>query len=158
MFLVFNGGGSATLSRQLARISDNQRFPVAGGPHDFNQIFLYDPLPWAPTPGSDTFYISGPYQVNQGSIAAATLTNAGFGYTVGDILSIVQAGANSGTVQVTGTFFGAITDYQLVNPGTGYAPAAGLSGSGGSGAGAVFTITTGPTKGFPYVPAPQQGL
>ena len=26
---------------------------------DYNQFVLYMPLPWTPTPGLDTFYVSG---------------------------------------------------------------------------------------------------
>jgi hypothetical protein len=62
-FLIFNGGSGATLARQLARIADN--FNYAAIPNHLNQFILYDPLPWAPTPGVDTFYVSAPYPINQ---------------------------------------------------------------------------------------------
>lgn len=62
-FLIFNGGSGATLARQLARISGN--YNLAVGLVHYNKFTLFDPLPWAPTPGVDTFYVSAAYPINQ---------------------------------------------------------------------------------------------
>jgi hypothetical protein len=54
-FIVFNSGG--TLDRRWSAILSNQLITIAAV--NYNQIVLVTPLPWAPTPGTDTFYVSG---------------------------------------------------------------------------------------------------
>ena len=61
-FVVFNGGG--TLQGQYSIIGANSTFIDGHGNHH-TQLNLFSPLPWAPTPGVDTFYISGKNPVNQ---------------------------------------------------------------------------------------------
>ena len=77
-------------------------------------------------------------------IATAILDAAGTGYSVNDILTIVQAGGIGGTALVntinTGT--GAITGLSLLQPGNGYTNATGLPTTGGTGTGATISITT----------------
>ena len=81
-------------------------------------------------------------------IAASSLFDVepdagGTGYVVGDVLTVVQAGASGGTVTVAavdGT--GAITalQKQATTPGTGYSVATGLATTGGSGNSATVNI------------------
>lgn len=62
-FLVFNSGPGATLAGVWSAIQQNTRVTIAGT--DYNQFLLYAPLPWPPTPGVDTFYVSGAAPINQ---------------------------------------------------------------------------------------------
>lgn len=65
----------------------------------------------------------------------------GTGYVVGDLLTVVHAGASGGTVKVT-TVGGAgnITGVQIVNGGTGYVVATGQTTTGGTGTGAQVDV------------------
>lgn len=62
-FIVFDQGGSQTLGAAWSAIYANTRITVSG--HDYNEIVLYTALPWAPTPGTDTCYISRAFPLNQ---------------------------------------------------------------------------------------------
>lgn len=64
-YIVFNGGPGKTLQGQFSIIGRNLGW-ADGGSVNHTEIQLYSPLPWAPTPGVDTFYISGPAPINQG--------------------------------------------------------------------------------------------
>jgi hypothetical protein len=61
-FLVFNKAAGATLGGQWSTIESNVSVDISGT--DYNQIQLFKRLPFAPTPGSDTLYISGAAPVN----------------------------------------------------------------------------------------------
>ena len=65
-FLVFNRTTGATLGGQWSTIESNTKVTinVSGTNHDYNQIQVFKRLPFAPTPGSDTLYISGAAPVN----------------------------------------------------------------------------------------------
>lgn len=63
-FVVFNGGSGATLQGQFSIVGNNGAFDDGHGNH-YTSISLTSPLPWAPTPGVDTFYVSGQNPVNQ---------------------------------------------------------------------------------------------
>lgn len=56
--VIFNGGAGATLQGAYSLIGANSNYDAGGGVH-YTKIQLYSPLPWAPTPGSDTFYVTG---------------------------------------------------------------------------------------------------
>lgn len=56
-FLAFDKGGSQTLGGIWASIINNETVVVGG--HNYNKLILYTPIPWVPTPGTDTLYISG---------------------------------------------------------------------------------------------------
>lgn len=56
-FVAFNAGGSQTLGGIYGVIYANTRVTISSV--DYNEIVLYAPLPWAPTPGTDTAFISG---------------------------------------------------------------------------------------------------
>lgn len=74
---------------------------------------------------------------------------AGSGYTVGDVLTIVQAGASGGTaivVSVDGG--GGITSLGIETPGTNYSNAVDLATTGGTGTGALVDVATSYTAGF----------
>lgn len=58
-FLVFQDGPGATLAGRFSAIAGNQ----AVSSH--NNIQLYSLMPWAPTPGVDTFYVSAAWPYNQ---------------------------------------------------------------------------------------------
>lgn len=62
-FLVFNSGPGATLGGVWSAIQQNAQVTIAGT--HYNQFLLYAPLPWPPTPGVDTFYVSGAAPINQ---------------------------------------------------------------------------------------------
>jgi Uncharacterized conserved protein (DUF2163) len=62
-YLVFNGGPGMTLQGQYSIIGRNTTVNISGTNHA--QFQLYSPLPWAPTPGVDTFYICGQSPINQ---------------------------------------------------------------------------------------------
>jgi hypothetical protein len=62
-FLVFNSSPSSTLGGVWSAIQQNVPVTVAGV--NYNQIILYSPLPWSPTPGLDTCYLSAASPINQ---------------------------------------------------------------------------------------------
>ena len=62
-FLVFNSGPKATLGGVWSAIQQNVSVTISGTP--YNQFVLYAPLPWPPTQGADTFYVSGASPINQ---------------------------------------------------------------------------------------------
>ena len=68
-YLVFNSGPNATLGGVWASIQQNVKITLPGGYNspnsDYNQFILYTPLPWTPTPGLDTFYVSGQAPIDQ---------------------------------------------------------------------------------------------
>jgi hypothetical protein len=68
-YLVFNGGAGATLRGVFSIIARNSLFTSSPG-HDHTEFQLYSPLPWAPTPDIDTFYVAAP--------APITSTEAGY--------------------------------------------------------------------------------
>ncbi len=81
---------------------------------------------------------------NLTAIATETISTAGTGYAVGDIITVVQSGASGGTLRVTtvGTG-GAVTGLQKIQgaQGSGYSVASALHTTGGSGTGLEVNIT-----------------
>lgn len=77
------------------------------------------------------------------AIATATFTAGGTGYTVGDVLTVTQAGASGGQVRVTTVSAGVVTGVAVVSgsQGTAYSIASGLATTGGTGTGATINIT-----------------
>lgn len=69
--------------------------------------------------------------------------SGGTGYVVGDVLTIVQGGAQGGEVSVTTVASGVVTAVALVpqNQGTGYMTATNLVTTGGTGTGCEINIT-----------------
>lgn len=61
-YVVFNQGVSQTLPGVWSAIAKNETVTIAG--IDYNKITLYTPTPWSPTPGTDTFYVSGAAPIN----------------------------------------------------------------------------------------------
>lgn len=57
-FLVFKSPVGNTLGRVARAILSSQSPTISG--HQVNDFVLYDPLPWPPTAGVDTFYVSAP--------------------------------------------------------------------------------------------------
>jgi Protein of unknown function (DUF3383) len=69
--------------------------------------------------------------------------NAGTGYVVGDVITVVQSGGSGGQARVTSVSSGAVTGLSVLtgNDGTGYTTATGLSTTGGTGTGLEVDIT-----------------
>lgn len=84
-----------------------------------------------------------------GQIATATLGAGGSGYTVGDTLTVVQAGAQAGMIRVLTVSAGAVVTFAILRGGQGYSTASGLATTGGSGTGCTITIAT-ITAGFHF--------
>lgn len=63
-YVCFNGGAGATLQGVCSVIANNGSFTDGVGNH-FTAISLDTPLPVAPTPGVDTFYVSGAVPLTQ---------------------------------------------------------------------------------------------
>ena len=83
-----------------------------------------------------------PFQPASGQIQQASPTNLVTGYVVGDIIGVTQGGASGGTLQVESLDgSGNILTLAVVDQGTGYTSASGLSTTGGSGSGLTVTIT-----------------
>jgi hypothetical protein len=61
-YVIFNQGGSETLPGIWSAIAKNELVTIAGD--DFNKITLFTPTPWSPTPGDDTFAVSGSAPIN----------------------------------------------------------------------------------------------
>lgn len=55
----------STLGGVWAAIQQNTSAPAPSGGGDANQFILYGSLPWPPTPGRDTCYVSGPAPINR---------------------------------------------------------------------------------------------
>ena len=69
--------------------------------------------------------------------------NAGSGYAVNDVLTVVQGAASGGTIKVTTVDgSGALTGIALLTSGTGYSVASGLTTTGGTGSGAEVDISS----------------
>jgi len=73
-FLVFDTTPTSTLGGVWSAISQNTGLYIGADgnptsiPHGttkYNQFVLYTPLPWPPTPGADTFYVSAASPINQ---------------------------------------------------------------------------------------------
>jgi Uncharacterized conserved protein (DUF2163) len=62
-YLVFNSAPGATLGGMWAAVQQNIKITIRHV--DYNQFILYTPLPWAPTPGLDTFYVSRAAPIDQ---------------------------------------------------------------------------------------------
>lgn len=75
------------------------------------------------------------------SISTVSIPNGGSGYKSGDVLSVVRTGASLGYVTVTSVYGGVVTGVSVTQGGIGYAVAAGLATTGGSGTGCTITIT-----------------
>jgi len=60
-YVVFTSGALAGFWSAIATSNNFQ--PIPGGPH-YNQIIVYSPFPWDPTPG-DTFYVSTHFPIEQ---------------------------------------------------------------------------------------------
>lgn len=78
---------------------------------------------------------------------AGTIIHAGAGgtgYAVGDICTVVQAGASLGQIKVATVNAGVVTAITVIqgSQGTGYAPATGLAVTGGSGTGLEVDLTS----------------
>lgn len=61
-FLVFNNIPGATLGRQWSAIQANKKVTIDSV--DYNEVELYTTLPFEPTVGADTCYISGKAPIN----------------------------------------------------------------------------------------------
>jgi hypothetical protein len=67
-YMVFLDGPGATLPGVWSAIGGNLEF-TDGHANNHNQFNIYTPLPWAPTPGVDTFYVSTAAPINFGDDA-----------------------------------------------------------------------------------------
>lgn len=77
------------------------------------------------------------------TIASVSITNAGTGYVVGDILNIgTDSGAYGGTVTVATVYAGTITSVTLTTGGIGYSTGAGHATTGGTGTGATINVVS----------------
>ena len=75
-------------------------------------------------------------------VVKATPTEAGSGYTIDDILTVVQAGGSLGTVKVTDVDIGGeVLEVELVDAGSGYTSNFGVEVSGGTGADCEIEFT-----------------
>lgn len=67
-YLCFNTGAGTTLGGFWSPIAQNtgiNTLTPIDGRERFNQFVLYTPMPWTPTPGLDTFYVSGKSPLDQ---------------------------------------------------------------------------------------------
>jgi len=62
-FVVFQPTVNATLGKLWSAIQNNRKTTIGGT--DYNAILLYTALPFAPTPGVDTIYVSGAAPINR---------------------------------------------------------------------------------------------
>lgn len=93
------------------------------------------------------------------SINAVSVTAAGTGYVVGDILNIgTDSGAYGGTVQVATVYAGTVTSVTVLTGGTGYSTGAGHVTTGGSGTGCTINVTSLTTETLTQAIARVSGL
>lgn len=64
-YMVFLSGSGATLQGCWAAVGQNGEYTDGHGNHH-SEFQLYNPLPWPPTPGVDTFYVSKIAPINLG--------------------------------------------------------------------------------------------
>ncbi len=77
------------------------------------------------------------------SIATVSVTAAGTGYTVGDVLNIgTDANAYGGTVTVATVYAGTVTSVTVTTGGIGYSTGAGHATTGGSGTGCTINVVS----------------
>lgn len=62
-YMVFLPGAGSTLAGVWSAIGGNGKFTDGNG-NDHSIFSIYSPLPWAPTPGVDTFYVSTAAPIN----------------------------------------------------------------------------------------------
>lgn len=103
--------------------------------------FLFADLYFGQTPTAAGLWVG-----RQDLTAIQTVTigaAAGTGYSVNDIVTVVQPGASAGLVQITATASGVPTAVQVVggSQGTGYSVAVNLTTTGGTGTGLELNIT-----------------
>ena len=76
-------------------------------------------------------------------IATVSITAAGTGYTIGDVLNIgTDVGAYGGTVTVSSVYAGTVTGVTLTTGGSGYSTGAGHATTGGTGSGCTINVLT----------------
>ena len=63
-WLIFNYGSNATLAGMWGIIGGSGPYPPTGSP-TANKFQIYAQLPWPPTPGVDTFFVSAPMPLDQ---------------------------------------------------------------------------------------------
>ena len=77
------------------------------------------------------------------SIATVSVTAAGTGYVIGDILNIgTDSGAYGGTVTVATVYAGAVTSVTVTTGGIGYSTGAGHVTTGGTGTGCTINVVS----------------
>lgn len=64
-YMVFLSGPNATLAGAWSAIGGNGRY-TDGNNNSHSSFTIYSPLPWPPTPGADTFYVSPTAPINLG--------------------------------------------------------------------------------------------
>ncbi|HVJ09261.1 MAG TPA: hypothetical protein VM554_12845 [Acidisarcina sp.] len=64
-YMVFLDGPGATLAGAWSAIGGNGRY-TDGSSNSHSAFTIYSPLPWPPTPGVDTFYVSKAAPINLG--------------------------------------------------------------------------------------------
>jgi hypothetical protein len=64
-YMVFLSGPGATLAGAWSAIGQNGEWTDGDGNHH-SEFVIYSPLPWPPTPGVDTFYVSTTAPINLG--------------------------------------------------------------------------------------------
>ena len=64
-YMVFLAGSGATLAGAWSAIGQNGEWTDGDGNHH-SEFVIYSPLPWPPTPGVDTFYVSTTAPINLG--------------------------------------------------------------------------------------------
>jgi hypothetical protein len=90
-----------------------------------------------------------------GALLTATIDeeHKGVGYSVNDVLTIVQTGGSGATVKVLTVDSGAVETMEIITAGSGYQPNASLSTSvtpsGGTGAKVGITVTPANPQGIP---------
>jgi hypothetical protein len=82
--------------------------------------------------GNPPVPVSTGYLHQPKSLPVVAINNGGAGYTVGDVLDIIQGGAIGGTLFVTSVAGGVVNGISLYTAGTGYAVANGLLTSSSS--------------------------
>jgi hypothetical protein len=89
--------------------------------------------------GNDAYF----YDFSSGGkgILTANVTNGGSGYSVGNILTVVQDNAEDGRLRVTSAPGGVVATVVVDASGAGYSLASGLATTGGAGTGCTVRIT-----------------
>jgi hypothetical protein len=130
-----------TYSPVALPVTSVQPYQLQGGATagDVNAPVIFEPVPLLT--GSNQGQIWLVVSAAPGQMIQAVVADGGAGYSPGDVLDVVEAGALGGQVTVSSVSAGVITGVTVLAAGKNYAVGTNLPTTGGAGTGATINIT-----------------